>query len=56
MSQMDGSIKQQKEGGGWSGGSITVGLEAKRWMALRVPEKLYCINTSEAPAQERHEH
>lgn len=30
-------------------------LEVKRWMALRVPEKLYYINTSEASAQKPHD-
>lgn len=52
LSEMDGSIKQQT-GGRWGGGSITVGLEDERWMALRVPEKLCRINTSEASAQKQ---
>lgn len=53
---MDGSIKQQKEGGRCGGGSITVGLQGKRLMGVRVPEKLYCINRSKVSAQRQHDH
>lgn len=35
-----------------AGCSITMGLEDKRWEALRVPEKLWCI-TVQASAQEQ---
>lgn len=52
---MDGSIKQQKKGGGveWCGGlSTTVGLEDQRLMALSVPEKHNSTNTS-ASAQKQ---
>lgn len=40
---MDQLGSRRRVEGGVGGCSITVGLEDKRWMALRVPEKLYCI-------------